>query len=438
MTTRQTLHFFVCLFFVAFAFPAYAQLKVDVTRGVTEPIPVAIPEFYTTAPAAQQVARGIPDVISNNLKLTGLFKPLPSSSFIQDVPSLATQGPRFGEWKAINAQALISGLVTQNPDGRLRVEFRLFDVLSQQQLTGMAYMTTPTNWRRIAHIISDEIYKRLTGETGYFDSRVVYISETGPAEKRIKRLSIMDQDGFNNRNLTDGSTIVLTPRFSPNAPLITYMAYYGGKPRVYLYNIDSGRQEVLGDFPGMSFAPRFSPDGSRVVMSLSQSGNTDIYSMDLRSRRPQQLTNSSAIETAPSFAPDGRRITFESDRSGTQQIYVMNSDGSGQQRISFGQGRYAGPVWSPRGDLIAFTRIYKGQFYIGIIKPDGSGERMITSGVHVEGPTWSPNGRVLMFFKDPPGGQGASMYAIDVTGYNERRMSTPSGASDPAWGPLNK
>ena len=418
------------------AMPAHAQLKVNVNKGKIEPVPVAISPFYPERPEFAQFAKDIPDIITNNLRGSGLFKPISPGAFIQDAASIQKDGPRFAEWRAINTPALVSGSVTLAPDGRTRVEFRLWDVYSQKQISGMAYMTTPQNWRRIAHIISDEVYKRITGEDGYFDSRIVYISETGASTSRIKRLAIMDQDGANHRYLTEEGTLVLTPRFSPTAQEITYMSYKGGKPRVYLYNIDSGRQEVLGDFPGMTFAPRFSPDGNKVVMSMAQAGNTDIYEMDLRSRKSKKLTDAGGIDTAPSYAPDGRQIVFESDRGGTQQIYVMDAGGGNARRISFGDGRYANPVWSPRGDLIAFIKMNGGQFYLGVIRPDGSGERLITQAYHVEGPSWSPNGRVLTYFKQS--GQSAKVHTIDITGYNERQMPTPRDGSDPAWSPLNQ
>lgn len=425
---------------IAAANPAQAQLRVDVNRGKIEPVPIAISPFYAERPEFAAFAKDIPDVITNNLRGSGLFKPVSSGAFIQDASSIQKDGPRFAEWRAINSQALVSGSVTQAPDGRTRVEFRLWDVFSQKQISGMAYMTTAQNWRRIAHIISDEVYKRITGEDGYFDSRIVYVSETGPATKRIKRLAIMDQDGANHRYLTDEGTLVLTPRFSPSAQEVTYMSYKNGKPRVYVYNIDTGRQEVLGDFPGMTFAPRFHPDGSKVIMSMAQGGNTDIYELDLRSRSSRRITDNSAIDTAPSYAPDGRQIVFESDRGGTQQIYTMDASGANVKRISFGQGRYANPVWSPRGDLIAFTKMAGGQFYIGVMRPDGSGERLITQSYHVEGPTWSPNGRVLSYFKESAGASGRSskIYTIDITGYNERALPLPRDGSDPAWSPLNQ
>lgn len=427
---------FFVLALIALPLSARAELQVNVTSGQMDPMPIAVTDFYAMQPQHQQMAREMPEIIKNNLERTGLFKPLNPASFIQTPQSIATEGVRFAEWRAINTQAMVTGTVSTAPDGRTRVEFRLWDVYGQAQLSGMAYTTTPQNWRRIAHIISDEIYKRITGENGYFDTRIVYISESGPATARTKRLAIMDQDGYNHHYLTDGSYLVLTPRFSPNNQVITYMAYYKRKPRVYLYDIDTGRQEVLGDFSGMTFAPRFSPDGSKVIMSMAQGGNSDIYVMDLRSRKPVRLTNTASIDTAPTYSPDGRMITFESDRGGTQQVYTMNADGSNQQRISFGEGRYGSPVWSPRGDLIAFTKISGGKFYLGVMRPDGKGERLITSAWHVEGPSWSPNGRVLTYFKEERGGK-SKLYTIDLTGYNERTLPTPQDGSDPAWSPVN-
>jgi TolB protein len=435
--------FFIALLSVAAlvaSVPAHAQLRVDVTRGKIEPVPIAISPFQPERPEFAAFAKDIPEVITNNLRGSGLFKPVSPGAFIQTAASIQSEGPRFAEWRAINAQALVTGTVTQAADGRTRVEFRLWDVFSQKQISGMAYMTTPQNWRRIAHIISDEIYKRITGEDGYFDSRIVYISETGAVTSRIKRLAIMDQDGHNHRYLTEEGTLVLTPRFSPSAQEVTYMSYKNGKPRVYIYNIDTGRQEVLGDFPGMTFAPRFSPDGQKVVMSMAQGGNTDIYELNLRSKSSRKLTDHSAIDTAPSYAPDGQKLVFESDRGGTQQLYTMDASGGNVKRISFGNGRYANPVWSPRGDLIAFIKMAGGQFYLGVMRPDGSGERLITQAYHVEGPSWSPNGRVLTYFKESGtgGNKSAKVHTIDITGYNERVLATPRDGSDPAWSPLNQ
>jgi len=417
---------------------ARAEVRIDITRGRVEPMPVAVPDFAVSSnpgEGSDHHRSDLAEVIRADLERSGLFAPINQEAFIQDLPSLDIQ-PRFADWRAINAQVLVQGAVEPTPDGRLRVAFRLWDVFAGQQLKGQAYLTQPQNWRRVAHIIADEIYKRLTGEDGYFDTRIVYVAESGSVTDRVKRLAIMDQDGANHRYLTDGKAMVLTPRFSPTAQEITYMSYYDRTPRVYLYNIDTGRQELLGDFPGMTFAPRFSPDGNQVIMSMARDGNSEIYQMDLRTRRVRRLTSHPAIDTSPSYAPDGKRVVFNSDRGGSQQLYVMNADGSNVHRISFGDGRYATPVWSPRGDLIAFTKMKAGQFYIGVMRPDGSGERMLTSGFLMESPTWAPNGRVLMYYRQNANGAEPELYSIDLTGYNERRVLTPQGASDPAWSPL--
>jgi TolB protein len=408
---------------------ARAELRIDITSGNVQPLPIAVTDLY-----GSEVGIEISGVIAGDLESSGLFAPIDKGAFIQTSQALQAV-PRFGDWRVINAQALVTGNVQPQPDGRIRVEFRLWDVLAEQQMTGLALTAPSSNWRRIAHRIADAIYARLTGEDGYFDSRIVYIAESGPETQRVKRLAIMDQDGWNHKFLTNGNDLVLTPRFSPSTQEITYLSFVSGRPRVHLLNLETGQQEVLGDFPGMTFAPRFSPDGNRVVMSLAKDGNTEIYAMDLRTRKVSRLTNDPAIDTSPSYSPDAGKIVFNSDRGGSQQIYVMDANGGNVQRVSYGQGRYGTPVWSPRGDLIAFTRISGGTFYIGVMRPDGSGERMLSQGFLVEGPTWAPNGRVLSFFRQDGGGP-TRLYTIDLTGYNERALETPQDASDPAWSPL--
>jgi TolB protein len=419
--------------------PAQAELTVDITQGNIEPLPIAVPDFLPSDETARRFSIDIAQVVASDLERSGLFRPIDKRAFIAQPQGLGVT-PRFANWKPLNAQALVVGEVGIEPNGALRASFRLWDVFAEDQMTGLSLTTTQSNWRRVAHIIADTIYERITGEKGYFDTRIVYIAESGPVDARVKRLSIMDQDGANHRFLTDGRTLVLTPRFSPTQQEITYLAYFNDQPRVYLFNIDTGEQELLGDFPGMTFAPRFSPDGNSVIMSFAEDGDSDIYVMDLRTRRVRQLTDNPAIDTAPSYSPEGRQIVFESDRGGSQQLYVMNADGSGQHRISFKEGRYATPVWSPRGDLIAFTKIFRGTFHIGVMRPDGSGERLLTRGFLVEGPTWAPNGRVLMFFRQERSdarGRGGDprLFSIDLTGFNEREVVTPVGGSDPAWSP---
>jgi TolB protein len=415
---------------------ATAQVRLTIPRdGDFQPIPIAIPKFIGGTPGDTDTANGVTQVVAANLQRSGLFNVIDPAAYTETIAS-SDAVPTFQSWRVINAQSLVVGAITRQNDGRLKAEFRLWDVLAGQQLDGKQYLTTPDNWRRIAHIISDAIYERLTGLGGYFDSRVVFIDETGPGDRRIKRLAIMDQDGANVRYLTRGDDLVLTPRFSPSTQEITYMAYGQGDPRVYLYNIETGQREIVGNFPGMSFSPRFSPDGQRVIMSLQQGSNSNIFVMDLRSKTTTRLTDTQAIDTAPSYAPDGSKICFESDRGGRPQIYVMPSTGGQAQRISFGVGSYSTPVWSPTGEWIAFTKQSSDAFAIGVMKPDGSGERVLTSGFHNEGPTFSPNGRVIMFFRDPGGTSGPSLFSIDISGRADQRVPTPNYGSDPAWSPL--
>jgi len=419
----------------AAAVPARAQLTIDMTRPTFEPVPIAIVDF-----AGDRVGADIANVVRNDLQNSGLFRSIPPGSFIQkDVNASAP--PQFPAWRQIGAAGVVVGQVGQ-AGGNIKVDFRLWDVVVGNQAAGLSFTSQPANWRRLAHIIADAIYKRVTGEEGYFDTRIAFVAESGPGNARVKRIAIMDQDGANSRFITDGRTIAITPRFSPTLQEIVYMAYAEDRspPRVYLQNVDSGRRELLGNFPGMSFAPRFSPDGTKVVMSISENGQSDIYEMDVRGRALRRLTNTPAIDTSPCYSNDGAQIVFNSDRGGSQQLYVMSAGGGGERRISFGEGRYATPVWSPRGDWIAFTKITAGAFGIGVMRADGGGERMLASGFLVEGPTWAPNGRVLAFFRQQPSSAGRSgsvtLHQIDITGRFERQMPTPGDASDPAWSPL--
>jgi len=421
--------------------PAAAQngpLRLELTEGVIEPLPFAVPEFVSDDSAGAELGRRIAEVVAADLTGTGLFREIPQDAFISRVTSFSSP-VQFADWKAINAQALVTGAVTMDSSGKLVVRFRLYDVFAGQELgDGLQLVGTQDGWRRIAHKVADQVYSRITGEAPYFDSRVVFVSESGPKDQRAKRLAIMDYDGANVSYLTGSSSIVLAPRFSPNGDRILYTSYESGFPRIYVMDVGSAQRRALEQQEGsMSFAPRFAPDGRTVVYSMTRGGNTDLYSMDINSGAGTRLTTAPSIETAPSFSPDGSRIVFESDRSGNQQLYVMPAGGGEAQRISFGQGRYGTPVWSPRGDLIAFTKQSKGRFHIGVMRVDGSEERLLTASFLEEGPTWSPNGRVIMFTRETQGVQGsASLYSVDITGRNLREVPTGTGASDPSWSPL--
>ena len=421
---------------------SFAIIEIDITEGNREPLPLAISEFFhdnNQEIIDKKITENIRTVISDDLERSGLFSSIDDKAFIQNNRAMHLK-PRFADWRLIKAQGLLTGELSVEDD-RLRVEFRLWDTFAEKEIEGLVLITTIDNWRRISHMIADKIYERLTGEEGYFDTRIVYVAEEGPKNKRIKKLAIMDQDGANHKFLTSGKELVLTPRFNPVRQEITYLSYFKNLPRVYLLNIQTGIQEVVGDFPGMTFAPRFSPDGGKIIMSLAREGNSDLYVMDLTNRVVERLTDSPAIDTSPSYSPDGKKITFNSDRGGSQQIYVMDSNGRNQKRISKQGGNYATPVWSPRGDLIAFTKFYQGQYFIGVMRTDGSGERLLTENWYQEAPSWSSNGRVLIFYRetkanDAGDGHSSSIWSIDLTGFNERKLITPVDASDPSWSKL--
>lgn len=412
---------------LAAGLPALAQLQIVVEGANFQPLPVAIPDFASSDPA---FGREIADIVRNNLSRSGLFAVVDPGRLPQQVGDVNAQ-PDFAAWRNTGADGLVMGQAERG--GQIDGAVRIWDIAQAQQVVGRSYATSPQSYRRIGHIISDAIYASLAGESGYFDTRVVYVAESGPKANRVKRLAIMDQDGANLQYITSGRSLVLTPRFSPNQQMLTYMNYDEGNPQVYLLDLASGNQQRLGSFGQMSFAPRFSPDGRTVVFSVERAGTTNLFALPIGQSQPVQLTSGAAIDTGPCYSPDGSRIVFESDRGGNPQLYVMSAGGGGAQRISYGQGSYSTPVWSPKGDMIAFTRQSGGQFNIGIMAPDGSNERILVTSFRAEGPTWAPNGRVIMFFKDPGGDGGPSLYSVDIWGRNEQRIPTESYASDPSW-----
>ena len=419
---------------------AQAQLSVDVTDESANDLSIAVPVMptpqatATPAGTTDALGRQIAEVVASDLRGSGLFKPVGPGG-IRAIGYDEVTAPQYEGWAASGADALVQGFVRANPNGELTVGCYLYDTALKSELTRQGYVISPRDWRRAAHKCADAIYARLSGESPFFDSRIAYIAESGPKGHRIKRLAIMDSDGANHRFITNGQTLALTPRFSPDYKSIVYLSYLGSRPRIFIYDVAAGKQKLVTESANPTFAPRFSPDGKSILYSMAISGNTDIYRIPVEGGAPKRLTNSPGIDTGGSFSPDGSKIVFESDRSGTQQIYLMNADGSGQQRISFGGGRYATPEWSPRGDLIAYTKI-AGNFRIGVMNPGGGGERLLTDSWQDEAPSWSPNGRVIQFFRTAKGSGKAGVWQVDLTGVNERHIPTPLDGSDPAWGPL--
>lgn len=424
---KKIVAFFLCLLWTNLA---QAALSVDVSGAQTNPVPIAVTAFTGES-------NTLADIIKQDLESSGLFQIVPETAFLEEAGGIDAQ-PAFVNWQAIQVQALVQGTLTRQ-DNKWRIAFRMWDIFAEQEKTAKIVTIDEHNLRQGAHTVSDLIYQSITGEKGYFNTRIFYVAESGPAKKRIKKLAVMDLDGENMRYLTDGKSMVITPRVSPDMTSVAYLSYKKGKPRIYLMDLNTNTERLLGDFEGMTFAPRFSPDGKSLLLTQAKRGNSDIYLYNLESKEQTRLTTHSAIDTSPCFSPDGKKIVFSSDRSGTQQLYVMDANGENAKRISFGEkGNYATPVWSPRGDYIAFTKIQEGTFYIGVMRVDGSGERLIAKGFLVEGPSWAPNGRALMYFRQTPSSAytddgETGIYTINVTGHNERRIKTPLNASDPNW-----
>lgn len=414
---------------------AEARVRIYLDEGNTAPLPIALIPFDGPDAELDDIGNKMREVIANNLNNSGLFEVIKRDAYLQDNVSLVRDGAKFQEWRLIKAEGLVMGSVVEE-NGKLTVEFRLMDVFGEKQLSGRRYSADKQFWRHLAHRVADDIYTTMTGEAGYFATRVVHIAEENVAGKKVKKLCVMDQDGANYQCLTDGGHLVLTPRFSPEAQQLIYLSYENGRPRLYFLDLPTGKQTIVGDFEGLNSSPRFSPDGKTIVMTLTKGheGNAEIYSMNLKNKRLKRLTNSRGIDTSPDFSPDGKKIVFNSDRGGKAALYIMDANGKNEKRLTFGDGRYYAPVWSPRGDLIAFVKEYKGRFGIGVIDVDGKEERMLTDSFLDESPTWSPNGRVIAFARQD--GDNTYMYSIDLTGYNERRLKTPTNASDPAWSPL--
>jgi TolB protein len=435
---RFFIYFFIILSQVNLAF---AVARIDITRGTVEPISIAINEFSGNNAETKAISDEVTKLVESNLTGSGLFKSIPQEAFIENIsnPQII---PDFQTWRQIKAEIVLVGHVISQPNNKIGVEFRTWDSFNGKEVVGKSYVAHSNNWRKIAHKISDDIYMAVTGEQGYFNTKIAYIAESGSAKKRIKKIAIMDSDGYNNRILSSGKHLVLTPRISPDATKILYLSYISRKPHVHLMDVNTGHDRIIGNFPGMTYAPRFSKDGSSAIMSASTNGNSEIYTINLNNGSRSKLTSGPWIDTSPDYSPEGSKIVFASDRSGRSQLYIMNKDGSNQNRISFGDGTYNTPAWSPRGDYIAFTKLVNGNFHIGVIRPDGSGERLIARGYLVEGPTWSPNGRIIMFTRGEPNSRSSAgkskLYTIDLTGYNEREISTDGDASDPCWSPLLK
>jgi TolB protein len=377
------------------------------------------------------VGWNVTQAIEADLRQTAEVMPLkPNRDDYYSYPEVTA--PTFSKWRSAGAKALVTGFVQGRSDGRLTVGCYVYDIDKGRELARKGFIIGANDWRRAAHKCSGLAYTAITGAPGIFDTRIAYVAENGVGEARTRRIAVMDSDGQNQRYLTSGDAMVLTPRFSPKASQLAYVSFAGGRPAVRVANLDSGQERPLVAGDPISFAPGFSPDGSRIAFSMMLGANSDIYVVGANGGAPQRLTTAPGVDTDPSFSPDGSKIVFESDRGGTQQLYVMNADGTGQRRISFGGGWYAAPSWSPDGEWIAFTRRGQDGRRIGIVKADGTGEKTLTSGPGDEGPRWAPSSREILFQRTAANGR-TGLYRVALDGSEPRQLATPQDGSDPDW-----
>ncbi len=434
---KKLLLLVVFIFFGAGA--AHAELKVDIIAGAAEPIPIAVQKFEIAGTVTADDAATVRAVVENDLKSTGLFRIVSHDAFPQYVHM--NEMPNFKLWMAIKTQVLVQAKLTSESGGRYKLEFYVWDVNGKEQIEAQSLVASKSSLRRLAHIMADAIYERLTGETGYFDTQIVFIAETGPVHRRVKRMAIMDQDGYGLRYLSDEKTFVMSPHFSPNMQTIVFLSYRDDDPMVWTLDLDSGEQRRLGQFGGMNFAPRFSPDGTKIALSLVKNGITHLYEYDMETQKLRQLTFGRSLNTSPSYSPDGKKLAFNSDRSGRQQIHVLDLKTLEEERITYGAGRYATPAWSPDGQFIAFTKMADDTFYIGIMNPRGRNEKILAGGWYMEAPSWAPGSRRLVYYeteKDIDDVERIShIRSVDITGQNIYEIELPDGVNgvEPTWSP---
>ena len=400
---------------------------------------IGIPSFFGGSDQERALGKKVAKIISADLSKTGRYRIIDPGPYVNVNPN---EAPPFEDWRYQKAVGLVHGRVKKTAGGQLRMEFRLWDVEKERQIIGQALSTEPGNWRRVAHKIADSIHKKQTGMGALFDSRVVYVSQSFTASsgsKPVRRLAIMDQDGGGHRYLTDGRFPSFYPAVSPKNTDIAYVGFYPDRLRLFIFNIETGRQEAVPIPPGKPGFPRFSPDGRKIAFSLTGAGGTDIHLVDLVTRQARRLTEGPLEDFSPSFSPDGTRIVFSSrQRGGLFHLSVMDANGRGRAEIDRGSGSYSFPSWSPKGDLIAFIKEGDGPNHLGIIRPDGSAERLLAQGVAMSPPAWAPNGEMLLFAKpDGSPAKAEKLFTIGIDGHSEHPVPTPAHATQADWTPLN-
>jgi TolB protein len=449
--------FLFAVFGSFFVDQAYA-IKIEINKGQIQPDPIAVVDFFGSGGKHSDLGEEVADIVSNDLRLSGLFVPLDSNSFVENPATLASQGHNIRNWNIIKARFLVYGTINES-FGSFSVNFKLVAVVTGEIMLVMDISGSKKKLRKTAHVVADYIYERTTNEEGYFNTNLIIVETAGKVRgKRNTRLVKIDQDGYNPTELTDGKELALMARYSNDGKNIAYISYKNDAPRndvfgrsahVYIMNLETGRRHLLisekmmrrlirdhnGQRIQMTYAPHFSNDGTKAVLAIIIDGKSAIYVFDIINNELRQLTPHIHIDTSPCFSNDDSKIVFTSNREGKEAIFVMNADGSGQRRISKEGGKYSQPVWSPRGDMIAFTKTKGGQFFIGLMTPSGEGERLIANDYLVEAPCWASNGRYIAYASEQGPGKRPKIKVVDITGHHVRAVKTKGDATYPAWSP---
>ncbi len=416
---------------------SWSKVYIDIRSPSFRKFPLAVAPFRAVSSQAEmRLGDRVTDILNDDLNITGFFSVIDGRSAGALGSQAAEKGVEnvdFQGWSGSGAEALVIGEVTYK-ENALVLEARLYDVVKKEMILGKRYTGEIHDLSRMVHRFADEVVFALTGEQGFFQTKIVYVSQaTGK-----KEISLMDFDGRNATRLTHHNSICLSPRFSPDGTRIAFTSYKSGNPDIYIKDLRTGAERRAFRYPGLNISPSWSPDGQRLAMTLSKDGNSEIYTARLDGSDLQRVTDHPGIDVSPTWSPDGRRIAFVSNRGGTPQIYAMDASGQNVQRLTF-EGTYnTHPSWSPRGDRIAFDATVRGEHNICTIQADGANFKVLTANLsQCEMPSWSPDGRNLVFSSNRNG--VPNIYLIDAEGTRIKRLTFEKGGDTyPNWSPRFK
>ncbi|MEN8168764.1 MAG: Tol-Pal system beta propeller repeat protein TolB [Pseudomonadota bacterium] len=413
---------------------AQARLVIEITQGTEGALPIAVVPFGWLGGADSRT--DVADIVAADLARSGRFAPLDKGQMPQQPHS--GKEINFAAWRAAGVEHIVVGRVQSRQGDERMVEFQLFDVVRGVQMTGYSIPASSPRMRRVAHQISDIVYKKLTGQRGAFNTHVAYVTVERSGKESLYRLSIADADGHDEQVILTSKQSLMSPTWSPDGERLAYVSFEKGRSLIYMQEIDSGKRELLAEFKGLNSAPSFSPDGRRLALTLSRDGNPEIYLLDLRSRALTRLTHSRGIDTEASFAPDGKAVLFTSDRGGKPQIYRLKLENGRPvgrpQRITY-EGVYnARAAFSPDGKRLVFVHGDGKRFRIAVQDLESGTLRVLSDTRFDESPSFAPNGSMIIYATER--NRRGVLEAVSVDGNAHQRLGLSRGdVREPAWSP---